>query len=230
MWNIFKRIRNTDSETPERTEEEVVEGVFPKGDLGESVLAEEALSEDAAEHPESVVGNVADKVKGMAEGTARIAKTAGGATARGVTTAWEIAGIGLKSGGAVAGQGARSAGSHLKTAGGAVAGAATEVGAKAWDAIDDKVESCWAVVRETFIETAGGAIQSAVENDATMERIFKTVYFALPADMRRWVSEEQFISFCLKNRDRLIGAALQAPAQPVAPALPEQNDTRVVDI
>jgi len=144
-------------------------------------------------------------------------------------------GSGLKTAGEITGEGARRAGGGIKsaagsaaagavtiggavatgvvTAGGAVAGTATEVGAIAWNAVDDRVEAYWDVIRRTVIETAGETIHSTVTNDATMERIYKAVYLVLPSDIRRWVSEEQFIIFCMKSRDRFVGAAL-----PVSPA------------
>lgn len=199
------------------------------------------LAGDAVERAKSTAGSAAEKAKDLAGDIGEVAKTAGRATAEGAGTALNKAGSGLKAAGAVAGQGARRAGEGIKNVaqgaatgavavGGGVAGSATELGAKAWDQVDARVESYWAVVKDTFVETAGSAIQSFAENDATMERIFKAVYLVLPGQLRLWVVEEQFVKFCFKNRDRLVGAALEAPAQPEVPVLPAPNDARVVDI
>lgn len=196
---------------------------------------------DAAERAKSAAGSATERAKDLAEDAGQVAKTAGLATVEGAKTALSKAGTGLKSAGEITGQGARRAGEGIKnvaqgaatgaaTASSGVAGTATELGAKAWDKVDDRVESYWTVVKDTFIETAGNAIQSAVEDDASMGRIFKAVYFVLPADLRRWVSEDQFIRFCFKNRDRLVGTALQVPAPSEMAALPAPNDTRVVDV
>ena len=196
---------------------------------------------DATELATSTAGSAAEKAKDLAADVGQVAKTAGRATAGGAKTALSKAGAGLKTASAVTGHGARRAGEGIKNVaqgaatgaaavGGGVAGTATELGAKAWDKVDDRVESYWAIIKESFIETAGNAIQSAVENDAAMGRIFKATYFVLPTHVRLWVAEEQFMKFCFKNRDRLVGAALQVSAASEVPALPAPNDTRIVDV
>lgn len=217
---MLKKVRDTASETLDRAKD---------------------LAGDVAERAKPLAASTTEKTKDVAREVGQVAKTAGQATAGGAKTAAHKTGIGFKTASAAAGRGARRAGDGAKNVarcaatgavvvGSGVAGTATELGAKAWDKVDDKVETCWMAVRETFIETVGTALQSAVEDDATMEKVFKAMYSALPADMRRWVSEEQFRGFCFKNRDRLIGAALQAHAEPEVSALPAQNETRVVDV
>jgi hypothetical protein len=216
---MLKKVRDTASETFERTKDFV---------------------EDTADRTKPLSGSAAKKAKGAATSIGRVAKTAGNATAGGAKTAAAKTASGVKTASAAAGKQARRAGGAVKNAAQiSAAGAATvgsgaveitsELGAKAWDKVDDKVEACWTTVKETFVETAGSAIQSAVKNDATMEKIFKVAYCALPSDMRRWVSEEQFCGFCFKNRNRLVKAALEAPTQSDLPALPEHK-IRVVDV
>lgn len=195
-----------------------------------------AVAGGTRERASSVAESVVEKAKDLAGDTGQAAKTAGHATAEGVSTALNAAGRGLSGAGAVvaqraiqAGEGAKRAARSAAKAGHEVAGTTAEIGAITWKKVDERIETYWPAVRDTVVVTAGGTIRAAAANDATMERVFKVAYVVLPADIRRWVSEEQFVKFCFRNRDRLVGPALLAAAPPEAPALPAPDGTLDAD-
>ena len=55
--------------------------------------------------------------------------------------------------------------------------------------------------------------ESALKDEAFLQKLFGAMYDSLPRPVCRFVSEEQFIKFCFERRERLLGP-IQKGAQP----------------
>lgn len=53
-------------------------------------------------------------------------------------------------------------------------------------------------------------IKSGVQNDEFMRKLFGAAYDLLPRPVQRFVSEERFIAFCMKHRQKIVGPS-EAP-------------------
>lgn len=63
-----------------------------------------------------------------------------------------------------------------------------------------------------------GAVDSTLKNDETMRKVFGAVFDCLPKPVTRFVTEEQFVTFCMKHRQQILGRAdsqsTPAPGEP----------------
>ena len=53
-------------------------------------------------------------------------------------------------------------------------------------------------------------IKSGVQNDEFMRKLFGAAYDLLPRPVQRFVSEERFVAFCMKHRQKIVGPS-EAP-------------------
>jgi hypothetical protein len=58
------------------------------------------------------------------------------------------------------------------------------------------------------------AVQSGVRNDELMLKIFGVTYDCLPKPVCRFVTEKQFVTFCMKHRAQLLGLPAAETGQP----------------
>jgi hypothetical protein len=56
-------------------------------------------------------------------------------------------------------------------------------------------------------ESARRSTSSLLQNDDKMRKLFGAAYDSLPKPIHRFVTEPQFIEFCFKHRERLLGKA-----------------------
>lgn len=59
-------------------------------------------------------------------------------------------------------------------------------------------------IQQLFKTKAGGLIKGIVEDDGKMAEVSRFVYGELPLPVRLVVKEDDFVSFCLKNRDKVL--------------------------
>ncbi len=55
------------------------------------------------------------------------------------------------------------------------------------------------------LSNTAGAIDSRLQDEAFLRKLFGATYDTLPKPVRRFVGEESFIKFCFKNRGKLLG-------------------------
>ncbi len=65
------------------------------------------------------------------------------------------------------------------------------------------IEEHWQSIERVCRERAGAAALSVARDDEKLTGIARAVYPALPLPLRLFMSESDFVNFCLTNRDRL---------------------------
>ena len=58
------------------------------------------------------------------------------------------------------------------------------------------------------------ALRSSVGDDQFMLKVFGAAYDCLPKPVHRFVSEQHFVTFCMKHRDQLVGGKTSNPGEP----------------
>jgi hypothetical protein len=69
-------------------------------------------------------------------------------------------------------------------------------------------------IKKIFKEQIGPVAKDALKNDEVMRFTFRRVYDFLPAPVRWYVTQEDFLLFCLKNRYLLIEQLPDKPQKP----------------
>ena len=79
----------------------------------------------------------------------------------------------------------------------------TAVAASATRALEDYLPSIRNLVSENQAKMLRSA-ESALKDDKFLRKLFGAVHDCLPKPVRRFVTEESFVDFCLKHRHRLL--------------------------
>lgn len=59
-------------------------------------------------------------------------------------------------------------------------------------------------IRQLFQTRLGGVVKSVMQDDGKMTEASKFVYGELPLPVRLVLKEDDFVAFCLKNRDKVL--------------------------
>lgn len=69
---------------------------------------------------------------------------------------------------------------------------------------DEIINANLVKIRQLFNTKAGEAVKSIAKDDHKMTEISKFVYGELPLPVRLLLKEDDFVDFCLKNRDKVL--------------------------
>jgi hypothetical protein len=72
------------------------------------------------------------------------------------------------------------------------------------DLVIKTLEANIPLIKKYVIEKVGPMARDIIKNDEQMKTIFKTVYHLLPFAVRMAVSENDFMSFAMKNKHILL--------------------------
>ena len=94
----------------------------------------------------------------------------------------------------------------------ALAQKAREFASESWDRsslathqlLNDFIPKTRELVRQQLESKPFLASKTALENDDLMRRLFGSVFDTLPVAVRRWVDEDQFVSFCMDKKTDLL--------------------------
>jgi hypothetical protein len=70
--------------------------------------------------------------------------------------------------------------------------------------LEDYVPQIKRVIAERISEPVRNGARSAMENDLLMTKTFGAVYDCLPKPICRFISEQEFIAYCLEHRRKLL--------------------------
>ena len=66
------------------------------------------------------------------------------------------------------------------------------------------IDDHWPRVQQLFNSAVRGPARAALYDDQLMHRVLRIVYKQLPVVIRLAVEQEEFVEFCLANRQRLL--------------------------